>query len=55
MKCPYCNSDKSEVVDKRNRKDFIWRRRYCLNCGKRFTTKECVFIYGDRNDSRYGE
>lgn len=52
MNCPYCNSNKHEVVDKRNRQQgFIWRRRVCLNCGKRFTTKESVFIYEHRNDT----
>jgi ribonucleoside-triphosphate reductase len=44
MKCPYCNSKETKVIDKRasdglgsNR-----RRRECLKCGKRFTTYERI-------------
>ncbi len=44
MKCPYCSSQESKVVDKRiapDRNSFR-RRRECLNCSKRFTTYERV-------------
>ncbi|MBW2996452.1 ribonucleoside triphosphate reductase [Candidatus Woesearchaeota archaeon] len=44
MKCIYCNSEETKVIDKRategsgvNR-----RRRECLKCGKRFTTYERI-------------
>lgn len=52
--CPYCGSNKSIVIDKRNREktDYIWRRRKCLDCGKRFSTQEKVIIYGNRNNKR---
>ena len=44
MKCPYCSSNETKVVDKRDTEDgkSIRRRRECLSCGKRFTTYERV-------------
>ncbi|HEX5037173.1 MAG TPA: transcriptional regulator NrdR [bacterium] len=44
MKCPFCNSDNSSVVDSRDSKDgeIIRRRRQCDACEKRFTTYERV-------------
>ena len=43
MKCPYCFSNKTRVVDKRSIKTGTnRRRRECLKCGKRFTTYERV-------------
>jgi len=43
MKCPFCSSGKSGVVDKRSATDdAIWRRRECLKCGKRYTTYERI-------------
>ena len=40
MKCRYCSSTESKVVDSRPTEDgtSIRRRRECINCGKRFTT-----------------
>lgn len=42
MKCPFCQSSLSKVVDKRSveRRGEIRRRRECLKCTKRFTTYE---------------
>jgi len=41
MKCRECGSD-SKVVDTQESKFHrIRRRRECLNCGERFTTREC--------------
>ncbi len=42
MKCPFCESNLSKVIDKRSveRRGEIRRRRECLKCGKRFTTYE---------------
>lgn len=42
MKCPFCASDLSKVVDKREvlGRGEIRRRRECLKCGKRYTTYE---------------
>lgn len=44
MKCPYCGSNQTEVVETRDNIELgtIRRRRACLNCGKRFTTYERV-------------
>ena len=44
MKCPYCGSRDTEVVETRDSEDLetIRRRRACLKCEKRFTTYERV-------------
>jgi transcriptional repressor NrdR len=43
MKCPYCSSDETKVVDKRaSVSNSIRRRRECLRCKKRFTTYEKI-------------
>ena len=46
MKCPYCTSSTSKVVDKRESDEGVStrRRRECLKCGKRYTTYERVEI-----------
>ncbi|MBN2454865.1 transcriptional repressor NrdR [Candidatus Woesearchaeota archaeon] len=40
MKCLYCDSEESRVVDKRDLERSIRRRRECLKCKNRFTTYE---------------
>lgn len=44
MRCPYCGSRETEVVETRDSEDLetIRRRRNCLSCEKRFTTYERV-------------
>jgi transcriptional repressor NrdR len=44
MKCPFCPTTDSKVIDSRVSKDgdIIRRRRECEGCGKRFTTYERV-------------
>ena len=44
MKCPFCGSDNTRVIDSRPADDnsSIRRRRMCDECGKRFTTYEKV-------------
>lgn len=44
MKCPFCQSEETQVVDTRatEEADAIRRRRRCLQCDKRFTTYERV-------------
>ncbi len=44
VKCPFCASDLSKVVDKRSvtGRGEIRRRRQCLKCDKRFTTYESL-------------
>lgn len=44
MKCPFCNSLDSKVIDSRLSEDgtSIRRRRECVACGKRYTTYEKI-------------
>ena len=44
MRCPFCSSDESRVVDSRDTEagDAVRRRRECLVCERRFTTYERV-------------
>lgn len=44
MKCPFCSSDNTRVIDSRpaDENTSIRRRRVCDECGKRFTTYEKV-------------
>ena len=44
MRCPFCNSDESKVVDSRDSEagDAIRRRRECLVCERRYTTYERI-------------
>ena len=58
MKCPYCQSFETKVIDKRESEDneVTRRRRECLKCQKRFTTYERVdsvdLIIVKRNEER---
>lgn len=42
MRCPYCNSLDTRVIDSRSTEDdrTIRRRRQCEHCGRRFSTYE---------------
>jgi transcriptional repressor NrdR len=44
MRCPFCGFDDTQVKDSRPTEDngAIRRRRFCGNCGQRFTTIERV-------------
>lgn len=44
MRCPFCQSRESRVVDSRDLSsgDSIRRRRECTTCGRRFTTYERI-------------
>lgn len=61
MKCPYCNSPDTRVIDSRPAEDgnSIRRRRCCDECGKRFTTYEkietipLIIIKKDNNREQY--
>ena len=45
MRCPYCSSEESKVIDKRESGPGVTRRRReCLKCKKRFTTYEKIEI-----------
>lgn len=61
MKCPYCSSENTRVIDSRPADDnsSIRRRRLCDECGKRFTTYEkvetipLIVIKKDNNRKQY--
>jgi transcriptional repressor NrdR len=61
MKCPYCSSDNTRVIDSRPADDntAIRRRRQCDDCAKRFTTYEkvetipLIVIKKDNNREQY--
>ena len=61
MKCPYCSSDTTRVIDSRpvDENTSIRRRRLCDECGKRFTTYEkvetipLIVIKKDNNREQY--
>ncbi len=61
MKCPYCGSENTRVVDSRPADDnySIRRRRLCDDCRKRFTTYEkvetipLIVIKKDSNREQY--
>ena len=61
MRCPFCNSDNTSVVDSRPVEDSnsIRRRRKCENCSKRFTTYEkietipVIVVKKDKNREQY--
>ena len=42
MRCPYCSTEDTKVIDSRlaNDGEGVRRRRECLNCHERFTTYE---------------
>ena len=42
MLCPFCSNVDSKVIDSRDTRDGVRRRRECLRCGLRFTTYERV-------------
>ena len=44
MRCPFCSNEDSQVKDSRPTEDntAIRRRRYCDQCGSRFTTFERI-------------
>ena len=44
MRCPFCSSTETKVIDKRDSENLLAtrRRRECLKCSKRFTTYERI-------------
>ncbi len=42
MKCPYCGSEETDVMETRDGEGSTRRRRECRSCEKRFTTYERV-------------
>lgn len=57
MRCPFCNFNDTKVIDSRAKNEgrIIRRRRECLKCGKRFTTREQIeqpLLLVVKNDGR---
>ncbi len=58
MKCPFCETSDTRVIDSRPTEEghAIRRRRECDNCGKRFTTyekvEEVLFMVVKKDGSR---
>lgn len=44
MRCPYCESKQTRVVDTARKERSIRRRRECKDCGKRFSTMERAIL-----------
>ena len=42
MLCPNCKKNNTKVLDSRDEKVFVRRRRECLGCKQRFTTFERI-------------
>jgi len=44
MRCPFCKANNDKVIDSRESTDavMIRRRRECVGCGRRFTTRERI-------------
>ncbi|HTQ77253.1 MAG TPA: transcriptional regulator NrdR [Burkholderiales bacterium] len=57
MRCPFCSSEDTQVVDTRSNPDtnVIRRRRKCAKCDKRFTTYERVELRMPRLVKKGGE
>ena len=45
MRCPYCGTDESKVIDTTHEiRGGVRRRRHCRNCGQRFNTYERALL-----------
>lgn len=55
MICPFCKNDNDKVVDSRVSGTSIRRRRECLECGRRFTTREYIEVQSLTVIKRSGE
>jgi transcriptional repressor NrdR len=45
MRCPYCQTENSKVIDtSHDSRGGVRRRRECLNCGQRFSTYERAIL-----------
>ncbi len=53
MECIHCNYPHSSVVDTRHDKSIIKRRRECLKCGFRFSTREDYKDAPRKRDDRF--
>lgn len=55
MKCPYCSECSTNVVDTREAREKVRRRRECSSCERRFTTYETVEKYDIKVEKQSGE
>ncbi len=58
MRCPFCDSQDTKVIDSRDVDNAVRRRRECLRCSLRFTTMErtqTTALYVIKNDGRREE
>jgi len=55
MKCIYCETGSTRVVDTRELESKVRRRRECKNCGERFTTYETVQSLNTKVEKTDGE
>jgi transcriptional repressor NrdR len=58
MKCIYCEEGDTKVVDTRESKERVRRRRECRECGERFTTyeeAESIDIKVEKTDGKIEE
>jgi transcriptional repressor NrdR len=44
MRCPFCGSEDTQVLDTRDAAEGVHRRRRCKNCQRRFNTVERVDV-----------
>ena len=50
--CPYCTNKQSKTKDSRVIKGERIRRKECEVCGRRWSTKEILFVYDYREEER---
>ena len=56
MKCTACKADQLKVYNSRPQDDnTIKRRRICLNCGNRLTTREAIDESDNKGPGRPGK
>lgn len=53
LACPSCGEKNSGVLDSRNSRGSIRRRRVCRNCGERWTTYEVTQDYLDKLQNEF--
>lgn len=55
MLCPFCSHPETKVIDKRDSGSITKRRRECLKCVKRFSTREALEWKGLRVVKKNGK
>jgi transcriptional regulator NrdR family protein len=52
MKCPYCESEKTEVIHTEKYETCVIRYRKCVSCHMPFKTEETIIIYQIETSSK---